>query len=205
MTRRGTLFTVSAPSGAGKTSLVAQLVVRLPDIRVSVSHTTRAARPGEQDGVNYHFVTEQDFVAMLERAEFLEHARVFGNFYGTSQRWVTEQLDAGTDVILEIDWQGAAQVRRLLPDCVRVFILPPSIEALMSRLTARRQDPPEVIQRRLAQAREEISHYVEADYLIVNDCFDTALDELLALVRAQRLTLGVQQQRHWGLIQSLLS
>lgn len=205
MTRRGTLFTVSAPSGAGKTSLVAQLVARMPDVRVSVSHTTRPARPGEQDGVNYHFVTEQDFIAMLDRAEFLEHARVFDNFYGTSQRWVTEQLDGGTDVILEIDWQGAAQVRRLLADCVRVFILPPSIDALMSRLTARRQDPPEVIQRRLAQAREEISHYVEADYLIVNDCFDTALDELLAVVRAQRLTLGVQEQWHRGLIQSLLS
>lgn len=205
MTRRGTLFTVSAPSGAGKTSLLAQLVARMPDVRVSVSHTTRPARPGERDGVDYHFVTESDFIAMLDRAEFLEHARVFDNLYGTSQRWVTDQLDGGTDVVLEIDWQGAAQVRRLLPDCVRVFILPPSIDALMSRLTARRQDPPEVIQRRLAQAREEISHYVEADYLLVNDRFDVALEELLAVVRAQRLALGAQEQRHRELIQTLLS
>jgi guanylate kinase len=205
MTRRGTLFTVSAPSGAGKTSLLAQLVARMPDVRVSVSHTTRPARPGERDGVDYHFVTESDFIAMLDRAEFLEHARVFDNLYGTSQRWVTDQLEGGTDVVLEIDWQGAAQVRRLLPDCVRVFILPPSIDALMSRLTARRQDPPEVIQRRLAQAREEISHYVEADYLLVNDRFDVALEELLAVVRAQRLALGAQEQRHRELIQTLLS
>jgi len=205
MTHRGTLFTVSAPSGAGKTSLLAGLVKQLPDIRVSVSHTTRAMRPGERDGIDYHFVTEPDFIAMLERAEFLEHARVFNNLYGTSQRWVEEQLHNGTDVILEIDWQGAAQVRRLLPDCVRVFILPPSIDTLMTRLTSRRQDPPEVIQQRLAQAREEISHYVEADYLIVNDQFDTALEELLAVVKSQRLTLGTQERRFEALLRALLS
>jgi guanylate kinase len=205
MTHRGTLFTVSAPSGAGKTSLLAELVNRLPDIRVSVSHTTRAMRPGERDGVNYYFVAEPEFLAMLERAEFLEHARVFSNLYGTSQCWVEEQLDSGTDVVLEIDWQGAAQVRRLLPDCVRVFILPPSIDTLMTRLTSRRQDQPEVIQQRLAQAREEISHYVEADYLIVNDQFDTALDELLAVVKSQRLTLDAQERRYRSLLQSLLS
>ena len=205
MARRGTVFTVSAPSGAGKTSLLAQLVTRMPDIRVSVSHTTRPMRPGEQDGVDYHFVTEPGFVAMLERAEFLEHARVFDNLYGTSQRWVTEQLDGGIDVVLEIDWQGAAQVRRLVPDCVRVFILPPSIDALVNRLTSRRQDPPEVIRRRLAQAREEMSHYVEADYLIVNDRFDAALGELCAVVGARRLRVEVQERRHEDLIQALLS
>ena len=205
MAHRGTLFTVSAPSGAGKTSLLAELVKQLPDIRVSVSHTTRAMRPGERDGIDYHFVTEPDFIAMLERAEFLEHARVFNNLYGTAQHWVEEQLHKGTDVVLEIDWQGAAQVRRLLPDCVRVFILPPSIDTLMTRLTSRRQDQPEVIQQRLAQAREEISHYVEADYLIVNDRFDTALDELLAVVKAQRLTLGAQERRYQPLLQALLS
>ena len=205
MTHRGTLFTVSAPSGAGKTSLLAELVKQLPDIRVSVSHTTRAMRPGERDGIDYHFVTEPDFIAMLERAEFLEHARVFNNLYGTSQHWVEEQLNSGTDVVLEIDWQGAIQVRRLLPDCVRVFILPPSIETLMTRLTSRRQDQPEVIQQRLAQAREEISHYVEADYLIVNDQFDTALDELLAVVKSQRLTLAAQERRYRPLLESLLS
>lgn len=205
MARRGILFTVSAPSGAGKTSLLAGLVKQLPDIRVSVSHTTRAMRPGERDGIDYHFVTEPDFIAMLERAEFLEHARVFNNLYGTSQLWVEEQLHNGTDVVLEIDWQGAAQVRRLLPDCVRVFILPPSIDTLMTRLTSRRQDQPEVIQQRLAQAREEISHYVEADYLIVNDQFDTALDELLAVVKSQRLTLGAQERRFEALLLALLS
>lgn len=205
MARRGTLFTVSAPSGAGKTSLLAELVKQLPDIRVSVSHTTRAMRPGERDGIDYHFVTEPEFLAMLDQAEFLEHARVFNNLYGTSQHWVEEQLRNGTDVVLEIDWQGAAQVRRLLPDCVRVFILPPSIDTLMTRLTSRRQDPPEVIQQRLAQAREEISHYVEADYLIVNDRFDTALDELLAVVKGQRLTLGAQEWRFQALLQALLS
>lgn len=205
MARRGTLFTVSAPSGAGKTSLLAELVKQLPDIRVSVSHTTRAMRPGERDGIDYHFVTEPEFLAMLDQAEFLEHARVFNNLYGTSQQWVEEQLHNGTDVVLEIDWQGAAQVRRLLPDCVRVFILPPSIDTLMTRLTSRRQDPPEVIEQRLAQAREEISHYVEADYLIVNDQFDTALDELLAVVKSQRLTLGAQEWRFQALLQALLS
>lgn len=205
MARRGILFTVSAPSGAGKTSLLAELVKQLPDIRVSVSHTTRAMRPGERDGIDYHFVTEPEFLAMLDQAEFLEHARVFNNLYGTSQRWVTEQLNSGTDVVLEIDWQGAAQVRRLLPDCVRVFILPPSIDTLMTRLTSRRQDQPEVIQQRLAQAREEISHYVEADYLIVNDQFDTALDELLAVVKSQRLTLGAQERRFEALLLALLS
>ncbi|MBK8133954.1 MAG: guanylate kinase [Gammaproteobacteria bacterium] len=205
MTHRGTLFTVSAPSGAGKTSLLAELVSRLSDIRVSVSHTTRAMRPGERNGIDYHFVTEPEFIAMLERAEFLEHARVFSNLYGTSQHWVEEQLNNGTDVVLEIDWQGAIQVRRLLPDCIRVFILPPSIDTLMTRLTGRRQDQPEVIQERLAQAREEISHYVEADYLIVNDHFDTALDELLAVVKSQRLTLAAQERRFQALLQSLLS
>jgi guanylate kinase len=205
MARRGILFTVSAPSGAGKTSLLAGLVKQLPHIRVSVSHTTRAMRPGERDGIDYHFVTEPEFLAMLDQAEFLEHARVFNNLYGTSQRWVTEQLNSGTDVVLEIDWQGAAQVRRLLPDCVRVFILPPSIDTLMTRLTSRRQDQPEVIQQRLAQAREEISHYVEADYLIVNDQFDTALDELLAVVKSQRLTLGAQERRFEALLLALLS
>ncbi|MFZ2208186.1 MAG: guanylate kinase [Porticoccaceae bacterium] len=205
MAHRGTLFTVSAPSGAGKTSLLAELVNRLPDIRVSISHTTRAMRPGERNGIDYHFVTEPEFIAMLERAEFLEHARVFSNLYGTSQHWVEEQLNNGTDVVLEIDWQGAVQVRRLLPDCIRVFILPPSIDTLMTRLTSRRQDQPEVIQERLAQAREEISHYVEADYLIVNDHFDTALDELLAVVKSQRLTLAAQERRFQALLQSLLS
>jgi guanylate kinase len=202
---KGTLFTVSAPSGAGKTSLLAALVRRLPDVQVSISHTTRAKRPGERDGVDYHFVGETEFKGMIERAEFLEHARVFGNLYGTSQQGVEERLRKGVDVVLEIDWQGAAQVHRLRPDCVRVFILPPSLDCLLSRLNDRRQDDAEVIQRRLSQAQEEISHYVEADFLIVNDQFDNALDELTAVVRAQRLRLAVQQDRHCELLADLLS
>ena len=149
MTRKGTLYTVSAPSGAGKTSLVKALVERCPQLRVSVSHTTRPMRPGETDGLNYHFVDEQAFLAMLEQAEFLEHARVFGNLYGTSDVWVNEQLDAGIDVILEIDWQGAQQVKRVRPDTVAVFILPPSRETLLERLNARGQDDSATIQGRM--------------------------------------------------------
>lgn len=205
MASKGTLFTVSAPSGAGKTSLLAALVRKLADVQVSVSYTTRAMRPGEHDGVDYHFVGEAEFLDMVGRGEFLEHARVFGNLYGTAERWVEERLAAGVDIVLEIDWQGAAQVRRLRPDCVHIFILPPSLDCLLRRLTGRRQDGAEVIQRRLAQAREEISHHVEADYLIVNDEFDTALDELAAVVRAQRLRLEIQQQRHSALLDGLLS
>ena len=205
MASKGTLFTVSAPSGAGKTSLLAALIRQLSDIEVSVSHTTRAMRPGERDGVDYHFVDEAEFLAMVGRGDFLEHARVFDNLYGTAERWVADRLASGVDIVLEIDWQGAAQVHRLRPDCVRIFVLPPSLDCLLSRLTGRRQDGPEVIQRRLSQAREEISHYVEADYLIVNDSFDTALEELCSVIRAQRLRLDAQQGRHAGLLGALLS
>lgn len=205
MASKGTLFTVSAPSGAGKTSLLAALVGKLPDVEVSVSHTTRAMRPGERDGVDYHFVGEAEFLAMVGRGAFLEHARVFDNLYGTAERWVEDRLRAGVDIVLEIDWQGAAQVHRMRPDCVRVFILPPSMDCLLSRLTGRGQDGPDVIQRRLSQAREEISHYVEADYLIVNDRFDAALEELCSVVRVQRLRLDAQQARHIALLGALLS
>ena len=205
MASKGTLFTVSAPSGAGKTSLLAALIRQLSDIEVSVSHTTRAMRPGERDGVDYNFVDEAEFLAMVGRGDFLEHARVFDNLYGTAERWVADRLASGVDIVLEIDWQGAAQVHRLRPDCVRIFVLPPSLDCLLSRLTGRRQDGPEVIQRRLSQAREEISHYVEADYLIVNDSFDTALEELCSVIRAQRLRLDAQQGRHAGLLGALLS
>lgn len=205
MTSKGTLFTVSAPSGAGKTSLLAALVRDLPDVQVSVSYTTRAMRPGERDGVNYHFVAEEEFLAMVDRGDFLEHARVFDHLYGTAQTWVEERLRAGVDIVLEIDWQGAAQVHHLRPDCVRVFILPPSLDCLLGRLTGRQQDGAEVIQHRLSQAREDISHYVEADYLIINDDFATALAELTAVVRAERLRVVLQQQRHAALLEALLS
>lgn len=205
MSNRGTLFTVSAPSGAGKTSLVRALVDTTDGLCVSVSHTTRAKRPGETDGVNYHFVSHDEFIAMLERDAFLEHAQVFANLYGTSKEWVEQTLSQGEDVILEIDWQGAEQVRRLLPDAVGVFILPPSQACLHQRLTGRGQDGEDVIQARMAEAKSEMSHYVEADYLIVNDDFDTALAEFKALVTAQRLTLEKQQRRHQALLASLLS
>ena len=200
----GTLYTVSAPSGAGKTSLLKALLEQRPELKVSVSHTTRTMRPGETDGVNYHFVSEQDFVAMLERAEFLEHARVFDNLYGTSQVWVQEQLDAGTDVILEIDWQGAAQVRKLMPDTRAIFILPPSRAALEERLNARGQDDAATIARRLQEAVEEMSHYVEADYLVINNDFQVALAELGAIFTSERLRTDPQQRRHQALLSDLL-
>src|SRR5690606_14847984 len=200
MTTKGTLFTVSAPSGAGKTSLVDGLVANLAGIQVSVSHTTRPKRPGETDGVNYHFVDVAAFEAMLEQHAFLEHARVFDNFYGTSRHWVEETLSRGIDVILEIDWQGASQVRTLMADTVGIFILPPSRQTLLQRLTNRGQDDEAVIARRLAEATLEMSHYREADYLIINDHFATALDELKSIITTRRLTLDKQQSRHGALL-----
>lgn len=201
----GTLYVISAPSGAGKTSLVNALVAQTEGIKVSVSHTTRAIRPGEQDGVNYHFVDKDQFQTMLGNADFLEHAEVFGNFYGTSKTWVDEQLKSGVDVILEIDWQGAAQVRRLLPDTVGIFILPPSKEALKKRLTGRGQDSAEVIANRMAQAHREMSHHVEYDYLIVNDQFDVALQQLQSIVISERLRINRQLTQQAKLLQDLLA
>ncbi len=201
----GNLFTISAPSGAGKTSLVNALLPTLPNVRVSVSHTTRPQRPGEVDGVNYHFVSTDEFQRMIGLGDFLESAEVFGNRYGTSQRWVEETLAGGTDVILEIDWQGAQQVRRLLPETRSIFILPPSRTALEQRLNQRGQDPADVIAGRMAKAISEMEHYLEADYIIVNDQFDTALTELRAVLISQRLALHRQQQRLQSLLRELLS
>jgi guanylate kinase len=201
----GNLFVISAPSGAGKTSLVNALLERMTGIQVSVSHTTRAQRPGEVDGVNYHFVSGEQFRALADAGDFLESAEVFGNCYGTSQRWVEQALAGGTDVILEIDWQGAQQVRRLLPEAICITVLPPSRTALEQRLTGRGQDGPEVIARRMAEAISEMSHYGEADYLVVNDRFEAALDELCAIVTASRLRLARQQARHAGLLRALLA
>ena len=205
MSSKGTLFTVSAPSGAGKTSLVNALIQRDSRLRVSVSHTTRPRRPGERDGVNYHFVGEQVFRDMLKRAEFLEHAQVFGNLYGTSQTWVEQQLAAGLDVILEIDWQGAQQVKKLIPGTRAIFILPPSRATLLQRLTARGQDDNAIIDARMAEAVEEMSHYVEGDYLVVNQDFDVALAELQAIFTCQRLRISRQQTELAQLLQDLLS
>jgi len=205
MSVRGSLYTVSAPSGAGKTSLVKALVERTSGIRVSVSHTTRAMRPGEVEGVNYHFVDQEKFMAMVETGAFLEHARVFNNFYGTSQQWVEDTLAKGSDVILEIDWQGAQQVRRLIKGTMSIFIAPPSLETLRARLTGRGQDSSDVIASRMQQAVAEMSHYREADYLIVNDNFEAAVLDLQSLIRGKRLSLDRQQQRHAALLQELLA
>jgi guanylate kinase len=196
----GTLFIVCAASGTGKTSLVKELLKADPGIKLSVSYTTRQPRPGEVDGREYHFVSTQNFEQMLERGEFLESAQVHGNYYGTSQRWIAAQRATGSDILLEIDWQGAAQVRKLIPDSIGVFILPPSFEALTARLNKRAQDPPEVIARRLAAARAEISHFTEFDYVIINDNFDAAVLDLTSIVRARRLLLPVQLARHQDLI-----
>lgn len=201
----GTLYIVSAPSGAGKTSLVKALLDAQPQVRVSVSHTTRGIRPGEVDGVNYHFVGREEFLERLERNEFLEHAEVFGNLYGTSQRWLEQTLDEGYDLILEIDWQGAQQVRRLMPQAKSIFILPPTQEALRQRLTNRGQDSDEVIDRRMREAVSEMTHYVEYDYLIINDDFIHALSDLQAIFRANRLLQDTQQQRFAGLLEQLLA
>ncbi|SEL20972.1 guanylate kinase [Atopomonas hussainii] len=201
----GTLYIVSAPSGAGKTSLVKALIEQVSDVRVSVSHTTRAMRPGEVDGVNYHFVERGEFERMIERAAFLEHAEVFGNLYGTSEEWVRDTLADGFDLILEIDWQGAQQIRRLIPEARSIFILPPSREALRHRLNNRGQDSEEVIEHRMTQAVEEMSHYGEYDYLIINDDFRLALEDFKAIFRNRHLTVAHQQLRHAHLLASLLS
>lgn len=200
----GTLYIVSAPSGAGKTSLVKALLDALPDIRVSVSHTTRAMRPGEADGVNYHFVDCATFTNLLEHGDFLEHAEVFGNYYGTSQAALERTLAEGHDLILEIDWQGAQQVRRKLPHAQSIFILPPSQAALRQRLDNRGQDSTEVIERRMREAVSEMSHYVEYDYLIINDDFASALEDLKSIFRTRQLRLDRQQRRHDDLLVDLL-
>lgn len=201
----GTLFIVSAPSGAGKTSLVNALIQSSRGIKVSISYTTRPIRPGEIDGINYHFVSREAFDQRLQQGDFLESAEVFGNFYGTSQAWVQEQLASGVDIILEIDWQGAQQVRRLLPAAVSIFILPPSRSTLLERLQGRKQDDEAIIAKRYAEAVSEMSHYAESDYLVINDDFQKALDDLKAIVRSQSLRQTRQQQVHQNLINDLLS
>jgi guanylate kinase len=200
----GTLYIVSAPSGAGKTSLVKALLDAMPEVRVSVSHTTRAMRPGEMDGVNYHFVSRDAFLEMLEHNDFLEHAEVFGNLYGTSLKALARTLEEGHDMILEIDWQGAQQVRKLLPQAKSIFILPPSREALRQRLTNRGQDSETIIDTRMREAVSEMVHYVEYDYLIINDDFTHALEDLKSVFRANQLHQPTQSQRFTGLLANLL-
>jgi guanylate kinase len=200
----GNLYIIAAPSGAGKTSLVKALLDGDPLVKLSISYTTRQPRPGEVDGEHYHFVDDTLFMQMLSEGDFLESALVHGARYGTSQTQVERILKAGNDLILEIDWQGAAQVRKLYPESIGIFILPPSIEALRQRLNNRRQDSDEVIARRVAAAREEMSHVAEFDYVTINDIFEVALHDLLAIVRAQRLKRDVQLRDHAALLEKLL-
>jgi guanylate kinase len=192
----GNLFILCAPSGAGKTSLAKELLKTGPQIKLSVSYTTRKPRPGEVDGREYHFVSEQQFGQLREQGEFLESALVHDNHYGTSKRWISAQRAAGSDILLEIDWQGAAQICRQFPETIGIFILPPSFDALLSRLNKRAQDAPDVIARRLVAAREEIGHVGEFKYVIINDDFDQAAQDLISIVRAQRLLTPVQLVRH---------
>ena len=201
----GCLFVVAAPSGGGKSSMVNALLEREPGMRLSISYTTRPPRPGEAEGQHYHFVDVAHFLMLKERGEFLEHAFVHGNWYATSATWLKAQVAAGQDVLLEIDWQGAAQVRRLIPESVHVFILPPSIAALRERLEKRGQDPPDVIEQRLIAAREEMRHCGEFDYVIMNQDFARAVDDLSAIVRAARLTAPRQQVRHAKALAELLN
>ena len=200
----GTLYIISAPSGAGKTSLVRELLAREPGLTLSVSHTTRPLRPGEEQGVHYHFVSPEQFQAMIAAGAFLEYARVFDNFYGTSKAAVVQQLHDGQDVIVEIDWQGARQLLQLFPAAVTIFILPPSRKVLERRLRARGQDSEAVIARRLQEAREDISHYTEYDYLLVNDDFRQAVADLQSIVQARNLRREAQEELLHELLASLL-
>lgn len=201
---RGLLYIVSAPSGAGKTSLLSKLIASLDDVTVAISHTTRQPRFAEKHGEDYFFVDKQTFEKKIEQGEFLEYANVFGNFYGTSRQSVDSLLQDGKDVVLEIDWQGARIIRQLMPDAISIFIIPPSIEALQSRLSGRGQDSDQVIAMRMKTAQEQISHYDEYHYLVVNDDFDVALNELKAIVVAARLTAKRQQVQYQNILQHLV-
>ncbi|WP_440453857.1 guanylate kinase [Psychrobacter sp. ASPA161_9] len=201
----GSLFIITAASGTGKTSLVKQLLATTNDLTVSVSHTTRAPRPGEIDGQHYHFTSIDMFTKAIGEGQFLEHAEVFGNYYGTSESSVRAQLEAGIDVILEIDWQGALQVKKIFAEAIMIFILPPSVATLRQRLSTRATDSTDVIEQRLAGSVNEMSQYVHADYVVINDNFEVALTELKAIIVADRQTLTRQQQRYSRVITSLLS
>jgi guanylate kinase len=203
--KRGRLYVIAAPSGAGKTSLVKALLASEPRLRLSISHTTRTRRPTEAQGREYHFVSKREFGELVQRGEFLEHARVFDNDYGTSRAFVESQLAAGHDVLLEIDWQGAQQVRRAMPDCVSVFVLPPARQTLAERLARRATDTAEVIRRRLKDAAGDMSHYQEFDYVVVNDSFDKAVADLKRIIEGQGEDLRANRPQIGPLIKELLA
>jgi guanylate kinase len=203
--KRGRLFVITAPSGAGKTSLVNALLQTQPNLRLSISHTTRAKRPTETNGREYHFVTPPQFEQLIAQGQFLEHARVFDNFYGTSRAFVEQQLRQGHDVLLEIDWKGAQQVRAALPECLSIFILPPSRRALAERLAKRATDAPEVIARRLRDATADMSHFREFDYVVVNDDFAQALADLRRIIAGEGTELASDRPQLKGLLKELLA
>jgi len=203
--KRGTLFVISAPSGAGKTTLVKALLAGEPDLRLSISHTTRLRRPNEQQGREYHFLPTEEFQQLAKEGEFLEYARVFDNYYGTSRPFVEEQLADGHDVLLEIDWQGAQQVRRAMPRCVSIFVLPPSRQTLAERLARRATDTAAVIARRLGDAASDMSHYREFDYVVVNDAFDKAVGELKRIIAGEGADLKSTRPQLAPLLKELLA
>lgn len=201
----GNLFIVAAPSGGGKTSLVKKLIETMPDIVVSISHTTRDKRAGEVDGEHYFFVDNPKFQQMINAGDFIEHATVFNYYYGTSKSQIEARLKAGIDVVLDIDWQGAQQIKEIFPNAVSIFVIPPSLEVLQERLQNRKRDDESIIKHRMQQAQHELSHYMEFDYLIVNDTFEKAAQELISIVQAQRLTIGRQVGQQRKLLSFLLA
>ncbi len=201
---RGNFYILAAPSGAGKTSLVKALAKSMDNFKISISHTTRPPRPGEQDGVDYHFIDDAQFKQMVAEKKFLEHAEVFGCCYGTSHEWVLQQLDKGIDILLEIDWQGARQIRQEFPAAVSIFVLPPSMSVLRERLEQRNQDNSAIITQRMAQAQTEMMHYHEFDYLVINDDFDVAFDDVRSIVQSKRLKCAVQAAVHQKLLAELI-
>lgn len=204
MSLSGNLYVIAAPSGTGKTTLVKTLTDSMDNITVSISHTTRPKREAEADGINYYFIDDTQFKKMIANHDFLEYAVVFHYFYGTSKRWVEKTLASGIDVILEIDWQGCQQIQKIFPECISVFILPPSLEDLSLRLKMRNQDKPQIIEQRLADVRETVSHIYEYDYVVVNADFDKAVNELKTIVKAQRLSQSRQTKLHAKLIEELI-
>lgn len=205
MNKKGRLIVISAPSGAGKTTLVAALLKAMPKLKLSISHTTRVIRPGEEDGLDYYFVSEQDFKKYLDARDFLEYAKVYNYYYGTSKVWVEEQLNKGEDIILEIDWQGARQIKAMFDeDALFIYILPPSLAVLKDRLQKRAQDKPEVIDARFSKAKEDISHYKEFDYLVVNDDLELATKQLVSIITSFNLTINAQRTNLKSLLKQLL-